>query len=100
MTVMRAEGVIDMSEGPMQRIASSLERRIAEEPAATIFLLLHVSESGREQQAAIERAGFVVRHQTTLVPCYAVSGPGQGLKALLTESWLVRVEEDGEVQTM
>ena len=44
---MRAAGVIDMSEGPMQRIAGSLERRIAEEPAATIFLLLlHVSESG------------------------------------------------------
>ena len=89
-----------MPEGPVEMIPNALERRIAEEPSATVFLLLHVSESGQEQRAAIERAGFAVRHQTTLVPCFAVSGPGLGLKALLTEPWLVRVEEDGVVETM
>lgn len=89
-----------MQEGPVEMIPKALERRIAEEPSATVFLLLHVSESGQEQRAAIEKAGFAVRHQTALVPCFAVSGPGLGLKALLTEAWLVRVEEDGVVETM
>ena len=97
---MRAGNVSKTVEGSVKKIAAALERRIAEEPSATVYLLLHASELGQEQRAAIDRAGFVVRHQTTIIPCYAVSGPGAGLRALMREPWLVRVEEDGEVETM
>jgi hypothetical protein len=89
-----------MSEESLHKIPLALQRRLAGAPTATMFLLLHVSETGEAQRAAIESAGFVVRHQTSLIPCYAVSGAGQGLKALLNESWLVRVEDDGVVKTM
>lgn len=89
-----------MSEGSLKKIPRPLQRKISDSPSETIFLLLHVSKTGPTQLATIEDAGFEVRHQTSLIPCYAVSGPGLALKALVNESWLVRVEEDGTVETM
>ena len=73
---------------------------MAAAPDETVYLLFHVNETGPVQLEAIKRAGYEVRHQTSIVPCYAVSGPGQGLRALVNEAWLVRVEEDGAVETM
>lgn len=89
-----------MADVGQHKIPLALQRQIATEPGNTMYLLLHVNETGPEQFAAIEEAGYVVRHQTSIVPCYAVSGPGQGLKTLVKEAWLVRVEEDGAVETM
>lgn len=89
----------EMTEEAQGKIPRPLKKRIDEAPSATVFLLLHVNGTGPGQEAAIERAGFTVRHRTTIVPCIAVSGPGQGLRSLLKESWLVRVEEDAAVQT-
>ncbi len=84
----------------MSKCTSELLTRIAREPSEGLYLLLRVAEAGQVQRAAIERAGFVVRHQTTLVPCFAVSGPGHALNALLNEPWLVRVEEDRPVEAL
>jgi len=89
-----------MSTEGLEKIPLALQKQLEGAPNATIYLLLHVSETGPAQIAAIERAGFVVRHQTSIIPCYAVSGPGRGLQALAKEAWLERVEEDGAVQTM
>ncbi len=89
-----------MSEVGQDKIPPALQSRLADAPDETMYLLLHVNETGAEQLAAIGRAGYVVRHQTSIVPCYAVSGPGRGLWALAKEAWLVRVEEDGAVETM
>jgi hypothetical protein len=88
-----------MSERPSRKCPETLQNQIAQAPSDTVFLLLRVSVVGQAQRAMIENAGFVVRHQTTLVPCYAVSGPGAALQALLMEPWLVSVEPDGPVQT-
>ena len=88
-----------LDEG-QEKIPLALQRRIAGTPDGTMYLLLHVNETGPAQLAAIERAGYVVRHQTSIIPCYAVSGPGQGLQALAKEAWLVKVEEDGALHTM
>lgn len=88
-----------MTKEAKGKIPHSLKKRIEDAPSETVYLLLHVSAIGPGQEAAIERAGFAVRYQTTIVPCFAVSGPGQGLRSLLSESWLDRVEEDGAVQT-
>ena len=89
-----------MSDADQHKIPLALQRQMAAAPGDTMYLLFHVSEIGPEQFAAIERAGYVVRHQTSIVPCYAVSGPGRGLGALVKEAWLFRVEEDGAVETM
>lgn len=89
-----------MSEEGKEKIPLEIQRRLAAAPDETMYLLLHVKESGPAQVAAIGRAGYVVRHQTSIVPCFAVSGPGRGLQALTKEPWLVRVEEDGAVETM
>ena len=89
-----------MPDEGQEKIPLALQERIAGAPDGTMHLLLHVNETGPAQFAAIERAGYVVRHQTSIIPCYAVSGPGQGLQALAKEAWLVRVEEDGAVHTM
>ena len=89
-----------MSDEGQHKIPLDLKRQVAAAPGDTFYLLLHVTETGPEQNAAIEEAGYEVRHQTTIVPCYAVSGPGQGLRALVRKAWLVRVEEDGAVETM
>ena len=89
-----------MREDPLPKCSADLQDRIARAPTETFYLLLRVSEVGQAQQAAIEHAGFIVRQQTTLVPCFAVSGPGVALQTLLQETWLVSVEEDGLVQTL
>ena len=89
-----------MSQEGQEKIPLAIQRLLAAAPDKTMYLLLHVKESGPAQLAAIGRAGYVVRHQTSIVPCYAVSGPGRGLHALTREAWLVRVEEDGAVETM
>lgn len=89
-----------MSDAGRNKIPLAIQRQMAAAPGDTMYLLLHVNETGPEQFAAIEKAGYIVRHQTSIVPCFAVSGPGQGLTALVKESWLVRVEEDGAVETM
>ena len=89
-----------MHKEPLSKCSREIQERIARAPSETIYLLLRVSEVGQAQRAAIEHAGFVVRSQTTLVPCFAVSGPGAALRTLLRESWLVSVEEDGPVQTL
>ena len=91
---------LKMSDVGQHKIPLALQRQIAAAPDDTMFLLLHVDETGPEQFAAIEKAGYAVRHQTSIVPCFAVSGPGHGLRALVNEAWLVRVEEDGAVETM
>ena len=83
-----------------EKIPLALQRQMASAPDRTMYLLLHVSQTGPAQVAEIERAGYVVRQQTSIIPCYAVRGPGRGLQALAKEAWLVRVEEDSPVQTM
>ena len=83
-----------------EKIPLALQRQIAGAPDQTLYLLLHVSETGAAQLAEIERAGYVVRQQTSIIPCYAVSGPGRGLQALAKKAWLVKVEEDSAVHTM
>ena len=83
-----------------EKIPLALQRQMAGAPDQTMYLLLHVSQTGPAQVAEIERAGYVVRQQTSIIPCYAVSGPGRGLQTLAKEDWLVRVEEDSPVQTM
>ena len=88
-----------MAEEALSKLPESLKKRIQEAPSDTVHLLLHVSGTEPGQDAAIERAGFAVRHRTTIVPTIAVRGPGQSLRTLLKESWLVRVEEDSAVQT-
>ena len=85
---------------PLPNCSHTIQDRIARAPSETVCLLLRVSEAGPAQRAAIEEAGFVVRHQMTLLPCFAVSGPGAALHALLKEPWLVSVEEDDAVQTL
>lgn len=87
-------------EEEMPKCSQDLRDRIERSPSETVYLLLRVDEVGEERRTLIERAGFAVRSQTTLVPCFAVSGPGAGLRALLDELWLVRVEEDGHVRTL
>lgn len=89
-----------MPTDSMPKCTCELLTRIAREPSENLYLLLRVEEAGQVQRAAIERAGFVVRHQTTIVPCFAVSGPGVALNALLHEPWLVRVEEDRPVEAL
>lgn len=89
-----------MSDVSQHKIPLDIQRQIAAAPGDTMYLLLHVNEAGPVQLAAIEKAGYAVRHQTSIVPCYAVSGPGHGLRELVTKAWLVRVEEDGAVETM
>jgi hypothetical protein len=89
-----------MTKESLPKCSQTLQERIARAPSKTVHLLLRVSEVGQTQRAAIEQAGFAVRHQTTLVPCFAVSGPGVALQTLLQETWLVSVEEDGLVQTL
>ena len=89
-----------MSTEGLEKIPLALQRRMEGAPGETMYLLLHVTETGPAQIAAIERAGYVVRHETSIIPCYAVSGPARGLQALAGEAWLDRVEEDGTVQTM
>ncbi|MCY4078950.1 MAG: hypothetical protein OXF54_01810 [Caldilineaceae bacterium] len=89
-----------MSDESQHKIPYEIQRQIAAAPGDSMYLLLHVNETGPVQFAAIEKAGYEVRHQTSIVPCYAVSGPGQGLRELVKEAWLVRVEEDGAVETM
>lgn len=89
-----------MSEDGQEKIPPPIQRQMAAAPDATMHLLLHVKETGPPQRAAIVSAGYEVRHQTSIVPCYAVSGPGRGLQALTKEAWLVKVEEDGAVETM
>ena len=89
-----------MSDVGQHKIPLAIQRQMAAAPGDTMYLLLHVDETGPEQLEVIQRAGYLVRHQTSIVPCYAVSGPGQGLRALVKEAWLVRVEEDGAVETM
>ncbi len=84
----------------MSKCTRELLNRIAREPSENLDLLLRVQEAGQVQRAAIESAGFVVRHQTTIVPCFAVSGPGLALNALLNEPWLVCVEEDRPVEAL
>ena len=83
----------------MAKCPQVLRERIAQAPNERIHLLLRVSEAGETQRAAIENAGLVVQHQTTLVPCFAVCGPGAALTGLLQETWLISVEEDAQVQT-
>ena len=89
-----------MRAEPLSNCSREIQDRIAREPSEIMHLLLRVREVGEVQRAAIENAGFVVRHQTTLVPCFAVRGPGAALQSLLHEPWLVSVEEDGPVQTL
>lgn len=84
----------------MSKCSRELLTKIACEPSENLYLLLRVVEAGQVQCAAIEGAGFVIRHQTTLIPCFAVSGPGFALNALLNEPWLVRVEEDRPVEAL
>ncbi len=84
----------------MSKCSRELLTRMAREPSEDLYLLLRVKEAGQVQRAAIESAGFVIRHQTTLIPCFAVSGPGLALNALLNEPWLVRVEEDRPVEAL
>lgn len=88
-----------MAEEALSKIPEALKKRIEEAPSDTVHLLLHVRGSEPGQDAAIESAGFAVRHRTTIVPTIAVRGPGQSLGSLLKEPWLVRVEEDSAVQT-
>lgn len=89
-----------MPAEPTSKCTRELLARIAREPSGHLHLLLRVEEAGQVQHAAIESAGFVVRHMTTLVPCFAVSGPGISLNALLDEPWLVRVEEDSPIEAL
>lgn len=83
-----------------EKIPLALQKQMAGAPDQKMFLLLHVSETGPGQLAEIKRAGYVVHQQTSIIPCYAVSGPGRGLQALAKEAWLVKVEEDSDVKTM
>lgn len=89
-----------MPTDSMSKCTRDLLARIARDPSENLYLLLRVEEAGQVQRAAIESAGFVVRQETTLVPCFAVSGPGLALKALLNEPWLVGVEEDRPVEAL
>ncbi|RME51848.1 MAG: hypothetical protein D6790_19345 [Caldilineae bacterium] len=76
-----------------------LRQQIEEAPDNSFDLILRVSEVDDAVQAEIERAGFQVRRRLTLVPQFAVSGPGQALFNLLEYPWLLSVEEDGSVHT-
>ena len=76
-----------------------LRRQIEEAPQDSFDLILRVSQADDTVQEEIERAGFQVRRRLTLIPQFAVSGPGEALFNLLEYPWLLSVEEDGSVHT-
>ena len=88
-----------MAEEAQGKLPESLKNKIEDAPTDLVHLLLHVNGTDPGQDAALERAGFLVRHRTTIVPTIAVYGPGKSLRSLLKETWLIRVEEDSAVQT-
>ncbi len=87
-----------MADPLPQKCPESLRREIEASPQRRYDLILRVTEAGDEQQRQIEEAGFTVRRRLRLVPSFAVSGPGEGVLALVSHPWLISVEVDQEVQ--
>ena len=91
---------LGMSQQFSDKCPRNLEQQIVQFPAEPVDLLLRVSEVGQAQRSAIEDAGFTVRRQSTLIPSFAVSGPGGALGSLLDKPWLIAVEPDGPVRAL
>ncbi len=82
------------------KIAPELLRRWQAAPGQEVQAILRVTEVTDQVVAAVERAGLQIRQRTQLVPTLAVQGPAQGVLSLLSEPWLVSVEEDRPVRAL
>jgi hypothetical protein len=82
-----------------EKISEALRLQLERNPQESFDLILRVSAATDPQQRAIEQAGLQVRHRLTLVPSFAVTGPGQAVLSLLHEPWLQSIEPDQPVRT-
>jgi hypothetical protein len=87
-----------MSGEISNKLPSQLYRQLERSPQQSFDLILRVTEVSDVHQQAIEQAGCHVRRRLTLLPSFAVTGPGQAILALLHEPWLQSVEVDQPVR--
>lgn len=88
-----------MTTPQSNKLPASLRQFIQANPQQPVELILRVRAADDETQSRLEDAGLTIRHRLTLVPQFAVTGPGQAILALEKEEWLLGIEGDRSVHT-
>lgn len=88
-----------MTTSESSKLPEHLRQLIQANPQQPVEVILRVQTADDATQTRLEDAGLTVRHRLTLVPQFAVTGPGQAILALENEEWLLGIEGDRSVHT-
>ncbi len=83
----------------MAQIAPNLKKKLDTNPTQPRNLIVRVSGDMEISQQQLEAAGFQIRRKLGLIKGYAVTGPGNQVRALADQPWVKSIEEDQQVRT-
>lgn len=80
------------------KLDGRLRRKLADAPDQTVSLIVRTAGDPTPYLARLTELGMQVTHQFRFLPGVSVTGPAQVALALLSESWILSIEEDKPIR--
>jgi len=81
----------------MQKVSARLRRRLMAAPDQVVALIVRTEGDPTPHLARFSEVGLEVGHKFRLLPGVSVTGRAEAALSLLSEAWIVSVEEDRPV---
>lgn len=84
----------------MEKIEEALHQKLAADPEQSVALIVRTDGDPTPHLSRLAELGMQVGHQFRLVPGVSVTGSAASALLLLSEKWVIKIEEDRPVTTM
>lgn len=84
----------------MSKFAPDLESKLRKNPNADVNVIVRFDSDPAAHLADVQARGLLVRHTYSLIAAIAAQGKASQILELVSESWVMAVEEDKTVHTM
>ena len=84
----------------MARLAPNFESNLRKNPNADVNVIVRFDSDPAAHLADVQARGLLVRHTYSLISAIAAQGKASQVLSLISESWVVAVEEDKTVHAM
>ena len=83
----------------MDKVDITLRRMLNMAPERQVSIIARTDGDPTPHLARLTELGLSVRHKYRLLPGVSVTGKASAVLSLLSESWIVKVEEDRPIST-
>lgn len=84
----------------MTTISAEFLAQLQTTPADKVDVIITVVSNPKNHVDSITKMGFTVSHTYSLRPMIAASGSAKAIITLAAESWVEKIEPDGEVRAI